>query len=114
LCSSFLPALSRRKSSINSLGELRRGPALVHPIAHIEVEGDMCGQHLGKGLALVLQLLDAVMNHHDHVAIGGEISRIRQTASSWNEPRSALRAVFRDGQVEEVVERVDLAIDGPA
>ena len=64
--------------------------------------------------AFLLQVADAIPDHRQHVAIGGDVGRVRQPPAARNDPRAALRPVLGHRDVEDVIQAVDHALNAAA
>ena len=65
-------------------------------------------------IALLEHVLHAVANDRHHVAVVGDVGRVAEPAVSGNDQRAAFEAELGKRDIDDVVERVDLAVDAAA
>src|SRR5262249_50053451 len=82
--------------------------------ATIEVERWPRRLYLLERHSLLLQVGNAIANHHQHVPIRRQVGRVRQPSAARNDPRATLRPILGDCQIEDVIQPVDHTLNGPA
>ena len=103
------------KAAVHRLDEhVCRPGTRVRTVAPVEVHRRPRGLDLLERHALVDQVLHAVANHRQHVAVRRDIGRIRQPAAARNDPRAALAAVLGNGEIENLIQAVDDALNAAA
>src|SRR5688572_13761781 len=88
----IVPPLLRREASINRLKEHVRCPGTCcRTITPVEIQRGSGSLHLLECHTALDQVLNAIANHHEHVAIAGDIGGIRHPPVARYDPRAALR-----------------------
>ena len=65
-------------------------------------------------MPLSIEILHPIANHDHHVAIGRDVGRVRQPAMARDDPGPALRPVFGEGQIQDLVQAGDHAVHASA
>src|SRR5204862_5044373 len=81
-----------------------------HSVNAVEVQRRLRGVDLLQRHALLLQIEDAVADDDHHVPVDGDVGGVAQPAMTGHNHRTALMSVLGEGDVDDLVQRVDFAL----
>src|SRR5215831_16801662 len=108
----FCALLFLLEGLVDSLDEHRCSPGTsIRAVSPIEIHRGPGRFHLLESHTFVNGVLNTVANHREHIPVRSHIGGIRQPAVTGNNPRASLPAVLRDGEVQNVIQTVDDALN---
>src|SRR6185436_4761570 len=103
------------KAAINSLDKHSCCPwTRVRTPPSVVIESGLRGLHLLQGHTLLDHILDAVLDDGNHVPLVGNVANVTEPAVARNDHGSALRSELGISDVENFVQRVELALNAAA